>query len=124
NPLSEEVGYLRPSLVPGMLSMLAHNLNREVDDLRLFEIGTIFTGNSERVQERPSLVLGATGAALPPHALGSLRDYSFYDLKGIVEQLLAGFETKSVYIDAFPASSGLMPPWLHPGRSARLVANG
>jgi phenylalanyl-tRNA synthetase beta chain len=124
NPLSEEVGYLRPSLVPGMLSMLAHNLNREVDDLRLFEIGTIFTGNSERVQERPSLVLGATGAALAPHALGSLRDYSFYDLKGIVEQLLAGFETKSIYIDAFQASSGLMPSWLHPGRVARLVANG
>ena len=33
-----------PSLVPGMLSMLAHNLNREVDDLRLFEMGTIFSG--------------------------------------------------------------------------------
>ena len=124
NPLSEEVGFLRPSLVPGMLSMLAHNLNREVDDLRLFEMGTIFTGSSERVQEKPSLVVGATGTAIAPHALGSLRDYSFYDLKGIVEELLFGFVTKSMYVDAFPASSGLMPPWLHPGRAARLVANG
>jgi phenylalanyl-tRNA synthetase beta chain len=124
NPLSEEVGFLRPSLVPGMLSMLAHNLNREVDDLRLFEMGTIFTGNSERVQEKPSLVLGATGTAIAPHALGSLRDYSFYDLKGVVEELLAGFVSKSMYMDSFQASSGLMPPWLHPGRSARLVADG
>ncbi|HTU51649.1 MAG TPA: phenylalanine--tRNA ligase subunit beta [Acidobacteriaceae bacterium] len=124
NPLSEEVGFLRPSLVPGMLSMLAHNLNREVDDLRLFEMGAIFTGNSERVQEKPSLVLGATGTAITPHALSSLRDYSFYDLKGIVEELLAGFVTKSMYMDAFHASSTLMPPWLHPGRAARLVADG
>jgi phenylalanyl-tRNA synthetase beta chain len=124
NPLSEEVGFLRPSLVPGMLSMLAHNLNREVDDLRLFEMGTIFTGNSERVQEKPSLVLGATGAAIAPHALGGLREYSFYDLKGVVEELLSGFLTKSFYIDTLQASSGLMPTWLHPGRSARLAADG
>lgn len=124
NPLSEEVGFLRPSLVPGMLSMLAHNLNREIGDLRLFEMGTIFSGNSERVQEKPSLVLGATGTAIAPHALGSLRDYSFYDLKGVVEQLLTGFVTKSIYMDAFSASSGLMPRWLHPDRAARLVADG
>lgn len=124
NPLSEEVGFLRPSLVPGMLSMLAHNLNREVDDLHLFEMGTIFTGNSERVQEKPSLVVAATGTAMTPHALGSPRDYSFYDLKGIVEEFLSGFVFKSFYMDAFPASNGLMPPWLHPGRAARLVVNG
>jgi phenylalanyl-tRNA synthetase beta chain len=124
NPLSEEVGFLRPSLVPGMLSMLAHNLNREVDDLRLFEMGTVFTGSSERVQEKPSLVVGATGVATTPHALGSLRDYSFYDLKGIVEEWLSGFVSKSTYMDAFPPSTGLMPSWLHPGRAARLVVNG
>ncbi len=124
NPLSEEVGFLRPSLLPGMLSMLTYNLNREVDDLRLFEMGTIFTGGSERVQEKPSLVIGATGTAIAPHALGSQREYSFYDLKGIIEELLAGFVTKSIYVDAFHASSGLMPPWLHSGRAARLVADG
>ena len=124
NPLSEEVGFLRPSLVPGMLSTLSHNLNREVDDLRLFEMGTVFTGNSERVQEKPSLAIGATGTAITPHALGSLRDYSFYDLKGIVEQMLSGFVSKSSYMDAFPPATGLMPPWLHPGRAARLVVDG
>jgi phenylalanyl-tRNA synthetase beta chain len=124
NPLSEEVGFLRPSLVPGMLSMLVHNLNREVDDLRLFEMGTVFTGNAERVQESPSLVIGATGVAITPHALGSLRQYSFYDLKGVIEELLARFATKSIYIDAFSASSGLMPAWLHSGRAARFVADG
>lgn len=124
NPLSEEVGFLRHSLVPGMLSMLAHNLNREVDDLRLFEMGTIFTGNAERVLEKPSLAIGATGTAVTPHPLASMREYSFYDLKGIAEELLARFVTKSIYFDTFPVSSGLMPPWLHPSRAARLVADG
>ncbi|HTC76488.1 MAG TPA: phenylalanine--tRNA ligase subunit beta, partial [Edaphobacter sp.] len=43
NPLSEEASLLRPSLIPGMLNMLAHNLNRDVKDVRLFEQGQIFT---------------------------------------------------------------------------------
>ena len=44
NPLSEEAGVLRPSLVPGMLAMIAGNLNRDVSDVRLFEVGTVFSG--------------------------------------------------------------------------------
>lgn len=124
NPLSEEVGCLRPSLLPGMLAMLAHNLNREVNDVRLFEMGTVFSGTTDRVQERPSLAVGATGAAVAGHAHTHGRTFGFYDLKGIAEGLLSGFALRSLYFDTFPASSGLMPAWLHPGRSARLVADG
>src|SRR6185312_172097 len=36
NPLSEEASLLRPSLVPGMVTMLS-NLNRDVKEVRLFE---------------------------------------------------------------------------------------
>ena len=43
NPLSDEARLLRPSLAPGMLAMLAHNLNRNVREVRLLEQGTIFT---------------------------------------------------------------------------------
>ena len=124
NPLSEEVGCLRPSLLPGLLAMLGHNLNREAADVRLFEMGTIFTGTTDRVQERPSLAVGAAGAAIAMQPQVSARDYSFYDMKGIAEELLSGFVTKSIYFDTFPAGSGLMPAWLHPGRAARLVADG
>jgi phenylalanyl-tRNA synthetase beta chain len=48
NPLSDEARLLRPSLVPGMTAMLAHNLNRDVREARLFEQGAIFTGSPER----------------------------------------------------------------------------
>lgn len=124
NPLSEEVGCLRPSLLPGMLAMLAHNLNREAADVRLFEMGTVFSGTTDRVQERPSLAMGATGFAIADHPHFKGRPFTFYDLKGIAEEVLSGFATRSLYFDAFPAATGLMPVWLQPGRSARLVVDG
>lgn len=124
NPLSEEAGCLRTSLAPGMLAMLAYNLNREVENVRLFEIGATFAASGDRVAEKPSLAIGATGAAMVPQAMAGGRDYSFYDMKGVIEEILAGFTTKRTDFDAFPVASGLMPSWLHPGRSARIVADG
>jgi phenylalanyl-tRNA synthetase beta chain len=122
NPLSEEAGMLRPSLVPGMLTMLAHNLNRNVDDVRLFEMGTVFTGSSERVHEAQWLAFGATGQLRD--GLHSSRPVDFYDLKGIVEALTSRFASRSIYYDTFPPESGLLPRWLHPGRAARCVVDG
>ncbi len=124
NPLSEEVGILRPSLVPGMLAMLMHNLNREADTVRLFEMGTIFTGNADRVQEKMSLTIGATGVAVAPHATAAGTEYGFYNMKGMVQELLAGLAINSIYFDTFPPDSELMPAWLHPGRAARVAVDG
>ena len=122
NPLSEEAGMLRPSLVPGMLTMLAHNLNHNVDDVRLFEMGTVFTGSPERVDEAQWLAFGATGQLRD--GLHSSRPTDFYDLKGLVEALTSHFASRSVYYDAFPPESGLLPHWLNPVRSARCVVDG
>ncbi len=126
NPLSEEAGMLRPSLVPGMLTMLSHNLNRNVDDVRLFEMGTVFTGSGfglvDRVDEAQWLAFGATGQLRD--GLHSARALDFYDLKGIVEALTSRFVSRSVYYDAFPPQSGLLPRWLNPVRAARCVVDG
>jgi phenylalanyl-tRNA synthetase beta chain len=109
---------LRPSLLPGMLDMLALNISRDVEGAALFEMGTVFSGGADRVDERSSLGMGATGNAFgKPEA-------DFCDLKGTVEQVLNKFAARSVYFDHFPAASGLMPAWLHPGRSARAVLDG
>ena len=118
NPLSEEAGMLRPSLLPGMLGMLALNISRDVEGAALFEMGTVFSGSADRVDERPALALGASGRVFGEH------EASFYDMKGAVEQLLAKFSSRSLYFDRFAAASGLMPAWLHPGRSARAVIDG
>jgi phenylalanyl-tRNA synthetase beta chain len=124
NPLSEEAGVLRPSLVPGMLAMIAGNLNRDVNDVHLFEMGTVFKGTTERVEERPSLGFGAAGTVPAESALHPARPIEFHDLKGVVEQVLARFQSRSVYFDRFPAEAGLTPLWLHPYRAARVVVDG
>ncbi len=124
NPLSEEAGVLRPSLIPGMLGMVAGNLNRDVADVRLFELGTVFGGTTDKVDERPALAFGAVGAVAEESALHAPRALDFYDVKGVVEQVLGRFEMRSVYFDRFPPEAGLTPAWLHPYRSARVVADG
>ena len=124
NPLSEEAGVLRPSLVPGMLTSVAGNLNRDVNDVRLFELGTVFSGTAEKVDERPALAFGAVGTLPDPSALHPGRTIDFHDMKGVVEQLLSRFQMREIYFDRFPSASGLTPDWLHPYRSARVAAEG
>ena len=124
NPLNEEAGVLRPSLVPGMLNAVSGNLNRDVSDVRLFELGTVFSGTTERVDERPALSIGAAGALPDQSSLHPSRAIEFHDIKGVVEQLVSSFQTRDFYFDRFPADSGLTPAWLHPYRAARVVAEG
>jgi len=124
NPLSEEAGVLRPSLVPGMLAMVAGNLHRDVSDVRLFELGTVFSGSTEKVEERPALAFGAVGSLPEQAALHASRPVDFYDVKGAVEQVLARFHSRVTYFDRFPAEAHLTPGWLHPYRSARIAVDG
>ena len=124
NPLSEEAGVLRPSLVPGMLTMIAGNLHRDVSDVRLFELGTVFSGTTEKVEERAAVGFGAVGNFPEQGAMHSSRAIDFHDVKGAVEQVLARFQARSVYFDRFPGDTGLTPEWLHPYRAARVVVDG
>jgi phenylalanyl-tRNA synthetase beta chain len=87
NPLSEDHVVLRPSLMPGLLATLEHNIRAGMRDVRLFEIGRVFRGGNER-QERTHLGLLITGGA---HER-SWRDTKpsvadFFDLKGALDSL-------------------------------------
>ncbi|HWZ51597.1 MAG TPA: phenylalanine--tRNA ligase subunit beta [Granulicella sp.] len=117
NPLSEEATLLRPALVPGMVTMLAHNLNRDVRTVRLFEQGTVFTGTTDAVRESASLSLGLTGnlAAAP---LYSAADAPIFELKGVVESLLSLFDHSDLRCEAEA------PAWLERGRSATAYLGG
>ncbi|WP_158911709.1 phenylalanine--tRNA ligase subunit beta [Granulicella sp. L56] len=117
NPLSEEAALLRPSLVPGMLTMLAHNLNRDVPTVRLFEQGAIFTSGTDEVVESASLSLGLTGAVAAT-SLHAAADAPVFELKGVIESLLLLFAGGEV---AFTADA---PVWLQAGRSATALLNG
>jgi phenylalanyl-tRNA synthetase beta chain len=123
NPLSDEASVMRPSLVPGMLNMLAYNLNRGSENVRLFEAGNAFEAAGEKALERKQIVLGATGnvdaGVVRGLAAGAeTRSLSFFDLKGDVEDLLAAFGYWELGFDAEAAD------YYHPGRSARALMDG
>jgi len=119
NPLSEEQSIMRTSLVPGMLGMLAWNLNRGTSDVRLFETGNIFSAYAEEsTQERKIICLGATGNAVEAGPHGATRPFAFFDLKGDVETVLRAFELRDLRFEAGAAA------YYHPGRSARVIADG
>jgi phenylalanyl-tRNA synthetase beta chain len=103
--------------------MIAGNLHRDVSDVRLFELGTVFSGTTEKVEERPAVGFGVVGSFPEQGAMHSSRAIDFHDVKGAVEQVLARFQTRSVYFDRFPADTGLTPEWLHPDRAARVVVD-
>ena len=127
NPLSEEARLLRPSLVPGMLAMLAHNLNRDVREARLFEQGAVFGGSQEQVLETENLAIGLTGdlAATPLH---SSNDAGIFELKGLVESLLSLFATSNETLNASAAEKSVFaadtPCWIEAGRGATVTVEG
>jgi phenylalanyl-tRNA synthetase beta chain len=124
NPLSEEASLLRPALAPGMLTMLANNLNRDVREVRLFEQGQIFTGTAApgttyiaEVTETPQLSLGITTAAPQTSRLYSAADAPIFELKGVIESLVSLF-TPPGGPSALTFTTANTPAWLEPGRSA------
>jgi phenylalanyl-tRNA synthetase beta chain len=120
NPQSEEASVMRTSLVPGMLNMLAWNLNRGVDNVRLFESGHVYEPAGSGTNEPLRLCLGATGNAVPHNVLRpqEARPLTFFDLKGDVETLLGTFAALTLVYDRETAA------YYHPGRSARAVLDG
>jgi len=118
NPLSEEAGYMRNSLVPGLLDMVAYNLNRGNNDVHLFEAGEVFAKNGERHEEHRTLAFTATGNLISANVHRQAEPYTFFHMKGDIEDLLAAFQYQNLYFDPMTTH------YLHPGRSARAVLDG
>ena len=129
NPLSEEASVMRTSMAPGMLDMLAWNLNRDSENVRLFEIGRVYEMRRGERIEPARACLGTTlsdvKGSLP---VGEVLDVSkgehaaaaevFRSVKGDVENLLAAFRCGELNFDRETAD------YFHPGRSARVLMDG
>ncbi len=127
NPISDEASVMRTSMVPSMLNMLAYNLNRGSDNVRLFESGTVFEASGEKSLEMKRIAIGATGSAVESGVHQAARPFSFFDLKGDIESLLAPFSHWTLYYDAQSDSKPITEKsadYYHPGRSARAVMDG
>ena len=129
NPLSEEASVMRTSMAPGMLDMLAWNLNRDSENVRLFEMGhTYEMRDGERI-EPARACLGATWSAVRTSLpAGGALDVSkgehaaaaeaFRSFKGDVENLLGAFACNELSFDRETSE------YFHPGRSARGLMDG
>jgi phenylalanyl-tRNA synthetase beta chain len=87
NPIIEDAAWMRSTLLPGLLNAVRHNLNHGIRDIRLFEIGRIFSifRAGELPQETLALGIVATGGALEEDRAQSERELDFFDLKGALE---------------------------------------
>ena len=112
NPLSAKFDTLRPSLIPGLVDVAAHNRHHGRRDVRLFEIGTRFG----TLGEARSVAVAWTGAATAEHWSAPPREVDFFDVKGLVEGLCRCLD---VSIRTAPAEE----PFLVPGQTASMIVN-
>jgi phenylalanyl-tRNA synthetase beta chain len=118
NPLSADLGVMRTSLLPGLVDALRRNQARQLERVRLFEIGKSFSAGDPPL-ETPRLAMVASGGAEAEQWGVPTRAIDFFDLKGDLEQLFA--------LGGAPALFTLRParlPFLHAGRSAEVLREG
>lgn len=111
NPLGEDTGVMRTTALPSILDILAKNYNHRNDNVRIFELATIYNKSAsedELPDEKLSITFGQYG-----------KTDSFYTLKGAVEALLSVF--KITDYEVIPKSDD---PSFHPGRTAELYVKG
>lgn len=87
---------MRTSIVPGLLNTILFNHNRRNEDIAIFELGKIFLLEGELKPDTLANEKWTLGIALKGKTPQTWRqagvEYDFYYLKGIIEELLAGFK--------------------------------
>ncbi len=146
NPLSEEHALLRTTLLGSLLDSAAHNVAREHLDLRIFEVGTVFSRPVPAARESAGSGAAAGARADAPRdgrdhppieehrALGVLVSgrtapptwrapdpprADLYAVKGVLEALAAALR---VPVECHTGAE--RHPFLHPGRGAEVLAGG
>ena len=122
NPLSNDMNVLRPSLLPGLLDALRHNLSRKNEEVALFETGRVFSASTGQasaaapspgpaggVREERRLALALTGRRNYLFWSGEDREAKFdiFDLKGFLEEFFEHFGLRGITYARRPESTAL-----------------
>lgn len=118
NPSSLDQSVLRPSLMPGMLQVIKYNQDRQISHLSAFEIGRVHFQEEGQYKEQSALGIILTGSVRPPYYEEKIRDVDFYDLKGVLENVLRSLSVNGI---EFKRSS---LKTFHPGRQASVNVQG
>lgn len=137
NPLSEDQGFLVPSLLPGMMKAYLenerHHFGSEPLSVRMFEVRPVFShaggtieakGEAETgVIERYRLSVLLAGPRLDQALKAERGNVDFFDLKSVFESLFERLRTKG--IRSRPADEGLLgreKNLYHPGQCLQFAA--
>lgn len=122
NPISEEYPFVRTTLLPGLMQAVQYNLGQKNERIALFETGHVFYPKALPITELPheELMIAAvmTGAVNEPGYPNEKRNYDFWDVKGMAEDMMAALEIKDYQIQRSQC------PVFHPGKSASFVKDG
>src|SRR5205085_938055 len=122
NPMAPDRDTLRPTLMAGLLDNLSLNLRNGAESVRFFELGRAYFPHVFQAPdparlpalERRTLGIALAGLREERSWDGPTVTLDFFDLKGIVEELMAYCGVATYVVE--PAGH----PVLHPGRPARL----
>jgi phenylalanyl-tRNA synthetase beta chain len=119
NPISADMAVMRSSILPGLISTLKYNENRQQDRIRIFESGLVFRQKDSDIEQKPMLAGLISGNKMPINWLNNSEISDFYDVKGDVETLLSmGLESDRY--DFAPADYDCF----HSGQCASLSKDG
>ncbi|HFB67335.1 MAG TPA: phenylalanine--tRNA ligase subunit beta, partial [Calditrichae bacterium] len=110
NPISADMSGMRNTLVLSLLNVVQHNINRQVSNLRIFEINRVFKhpGNLNQLpQEELRVAVALTGLREPELWYSHRESVDFYDIKGICEALMDKISLdyfRFIYYDNFAVS--------------------
>ena len=118
NPLREEEGVMRTTLIPGLLKGAAANLAKRVDDVRLFDLSKVFLRSDGEIPDQPDLLgfiaAGSSGRRWDAPGTG----YDVFDATGLWELI-----ADAMGIDGADLRAVDRAPF-HPGRAAEIVFEG
>ena len=119
NPLSRDHSVLRQTLIGSLLDVVSTNVRHGRPDIAVFEVGKGYAKDGQRSKEWWRLGLALAGAAEPPSWNRARRPYDLDDAKGLIELLCdqLGYEAPEYVAEADESI-------FHPGRTARVSANG
>ncbi|WP_038056809.1 phenylalanine--tRNA ligase subunit beta [Thermodesulfobacterium hydrogeniphilum] len=118
NPIASTQSVMRTTLVPGLLETACFNLFREVNSLKIFEIGKVFFPTEDVLAYEPMhLGILLMGNNTEEIWYEEPRKFDIYDLKGYLEEF---FEILKIPIQFKPYSS---EPFLKKGVSFDLILN-
>lgn len=121
DPISADMSVMRLSLLPGLLTTVIYNQNRQQNRIRLFETGLRFVPDvtaEHGIRQELMLAGVITGNRYEEHWSQEKRAVDFFDIKGDVEAILA--LTGKLDNIIYKAHSD---PALHPGQSAEIYLN-